>query len=157
MSSRNLKDAVPLLQEATPKIIRAYEELFPERNLIVICTLRSNAEQARLYAKGRTEAPIGKKYILTQCDGVSTFSKHNPNPKEPLAEAVDFGVVINGKYTGKDEYYYPLLDLARAQGLISGADFKNTTRSLQELLANKKEWKDWAHVEVPGAYYKTGV
>ena len=153
MASRDLTLCVPELQEKVPLIIQGYNLLYPDRELRVICTLRSTEEQQKLYAIGRTIPPIGKKYRVTQVDGVKVFSKHNPNPTEALSRAVDFGVFIGGKYMTRNEYYYPLLNFAREVGLISGLDFANTGKPLEELLKSKS-FKDAPHVETKGAYYK---
>jgi hypothetical protein len=154
MASRDLKLCVSELQEKAPLIIAEYNAQFPERVLKVICTLRSSQEQQALYALGRTTAPIGKKYIVTHVDGVKVFSKHNPDPQEPLAKAVDFGVFIGGKYIQIANMYYPLLELARKYDLISGIDFGNTGLPLEILIADKKKWKDLPHLETKTTYYK---
>lgn len=146
MASRDLNLCVPELQEKIPLIIQGYQLLFPDRELRIICTLRSSEEQQKLYAIGRTIPPIGKKFEVTQVDGVKVFSKHNPNPTEVLSRAVDFGVFIGGKYMTKGEYYYPLLNFARQVGLISGLDFKDTGKPLEELLKSKS-FKDAPHVQ----------
>ncbi len=153
MASRDLALCVPELQEKVPLIIQGYNLLFPDRELRVICTLRSSEEQQKLYAIGRTISPIGKKFQVTQVDGIKVFSKHNPNPTESLSRAVDFGVFIGGKYMTRGEYYYPLLEFARDQRLISGLDFKDTGKPLEELLKSKS-FKDAPHIETKGAYYK---
>jgi hypothetical protein len=149
MASRNLTDAVPELQQKVPVIILDYETQFVGRILKVICTLRSTAEQQALYALGRTD---GSDHIVTQIDGVTKFSKHNPDPIEPKSKAVDFGVFIGGKYITNAFYYYPLLDLARKYNLVSGLDFARTGAPLQECL-NRKGFKDAPHVEIPGPIY----
>lgn len=62
--------------------------------MVVICTYRSEEEQARLYAQGRT-AP-GR--IVTNAKPGK--SKHNvtlPGTKTPAAEAYDVMVTMNGK------------------------------------------------------------
>lgn len=153
MASRDLKLCVKELQEKIPLIIEEYNRLFPERELKIICTLRSTEEQQRLFAIGRTTPPIGKKYWVTKIDGIRVFSKHNPTPTESLSRAVDFGVFIGGKYITNITYYYPLLDLARKQNLISGLDFNNSGLPLERLL-KQKTFKDAPHIEVKGAYYK---
>lgn len=153
MASRDLKLCVQELQEKVPLIIETYNKTFPERELRIICTLRSTEEQQRLFAIGRTTPPIGKKYWVTKVDGVKVFSKHNPTPTESLSRAVDFGVFIGGKYITNINYYYPLLTFAREQELISGLDFKNTGLPLDKLL-KQKTFKDAPHIEVKGSYYK---
>lgn len=153
MASRDLKLCVLELQEKIPLIQEEYQKLYPERELRIICTLRPNKEQANLFAIGRTIPPIGKKYWVTQVDGITTFSKHNPDPLESLSKAVDFGVFIGGKYITNNSFYYPLLELARKHDLISGIDFGNSGKPLDELLKDKS-WKDFPHVETKSKYYK---
>lgn len=152
MASRKLEDCVDELQQKIPLIIAEYNQTFPERELRIICTLRSTEEQQNLYAVGRTVPPIGNKYIVTTVDGVKKFSKHNPDPLEPKAKAVDFGLFIGGKYITTDEFYYPLLELARKNDLVSGLDFSETGLPLVEVL-RKRGFKDSPHVEVRGPIY----
>ena len=141
MASRLLTDTVPELQTKVPLIISDYETAYPGRELKVICTLRSTEEQQALFDEGRTKV-----------DGVHKFSKHNPDPTEPLAKAVDFGVFVNNQYITQNSYYYPLLDLARKYQLISGLDFFDTGQPLEQCLAHPY-FKDPPHVEIPGKLY----
>jgi hypothetical protein len=149
MSTRNILDAVPELQTKIPLIIVDYAKLYPDRILKIICVLRSTKEQQALYALGRTD---GSDHIVTQIDGVTKFSKHNPDPVEPKSKAIDFGVFVGGKYITRDFYYYPLLDLARKYNLVSGIDFDRTGLPLQGCLS-RKGFKDPPHIEVPGPIY----
>lgn len=152
MSSRNLKDAVSELQEKIPLIIADYEALFPDRSLIITCTLRSTTEQQMLFAKGRTIPPIGKKYWVTQIDGINTFSAHNPDPIEPKAKAVDMGVLQYGKYITDNHYYEPLLDLSRKYHLVSGWSFEDTGKDIKEILKDKK-FHDSPHIQTQAKLY----
>jgi hypothetical protein len=152
MSSRRLEDCVPELQTKVPLIIQEYQTWYPDRELRIICSLRTTAEQQQLYAKGRTIPPYGASHYITQIDGVVKYSKHNPDPKEPKSKAVDFGVFVNKKYLTQDEYYYPLLELARKNGLVSGLDFARSGKPLQELL-DMHIWRDPPHVEVTGSLF----
>ena len=160
MSSRNLKDAVPILQRAVPLIIADYKMLFPNRDLIAISVARTAAEQWELFKVGRVlrktigtsgVGPNGNWIVVkeirgkmvTTLDGYCKKSKHIIDEKTPFARAVDFGVIINGKYLGgyKDiPLYKPLRELAHKQGLIHGSDFPG-------------DFKDWPHVETQGPYY----
>lgn len=142
MSSRLLTDAVIELQQKVPVIILDYETANVGRELKVICTLRSTEEQQALFNQGRTKV-----------DGVHKFSKHNPWPTQPKAQAVDFGVFMNGVYITKNSYYYPLLDLARKYNLISGFDFFNTGDTLEKCLLHSY-FKDPPHIEIPGPLYE---
>ena len=152
MASRDLNDAVPELQVKVPLIIADYVAQFPDRDLRVICTLRTTTEQQQLYARGRSFPPYGRDYQVTDVDGVTKFSKHNPDPVEPKSKAVDFGVFIVKKYITNETYYYPLLDLARKYNLVSGGDFHLTGLPLDQVL-KLEGFKDWPHVEVTGALY----
>lgn len=147
MASRDLKDAVPELEEKVPLIIADYQAQFSDRNLIVICTLRSTAEQQTLFAKGRTAAPLGVRYWVTKDDGITYPSKHNPIPGQPLSRAVDFGVIQAGRYIGDNTYYETLLDLARKYQLRSGWDFYDSGQPINVLKYNGK-FKDPPHVEI---------
>ena len=153
MASRDILDCVPELRLKVPLIIQDYNQQFPDRNLFIVCTLRSTAEQQAIWSIGRTKPPIGPQYYRTYVDGIVRFSKHNPDPSEPLSKAVDFGVSVGGKYITITNYYYPLLDLARKYSLTSGIDFHNTGLPLEALLVNNN-FKDWPHVEITGPLYQ---
>lgn len=56
MPSRKIEDLDPVLAEAWKKAEAEYEAKFPENNVIVTCTHRTNVEQNELYASGRTKA-----------------------------------------------------------------------------------------------------
>ena len=146
MASRNLSDCVPELQAKIPLIIKDYNTLFLDRTLFITCTLRSTLEQVQLFAVGRTREPIGKSYIVTWQDGLTRCSMHNPLPDQPLSRAVDLGVLIGGKYMGKDIYYRPLLDLARKYNLISGWDFRNSGLPMDQLIGDG-HFHDAPHIE----------
>src|SRR3974377_1754464 len=152
MTDRNLADCVPELQKKVPLLIEDYNSMFPGRQLKSICTLRSTQEQQNLFAVGRTIPPYGPKYYLTKVDGVIKFSKHNPDPIEPLSKAVDFGVFIGGKYLKHDIFYYPLLDLARKYELVSGLYFFQRGLPL-EVLLQLPEFRDSPHIETKGPLY----
>ena len=146
MASRDLRNAVPVLRDAVPKIIADYGEMFPGRNLIAISVDRTAPEQFELFKIGRvlklvngvwTVVSENRRRIVTTLDGYRKKSKHITDEKHPLSEAVDFGVIIHGKYLGgaKDvPLYEPLKELAHKYGLIHGSDFPG-------------DFKDWPHVE----------
>ena len=163
MASRKLSDCVPLLQLRVPDIIQKYNASFSDgRVLQVLCTLRSTDEQFAIWQVGRTwvmqngvphALTVDSRKIHTWIDGYTKFSKHNPDPNEPLSKAVDFGVFVGGKYMDRDlTYYYPLLQLARDAGLVSGIDIHETGQPLEVLLADKR-WHDCPHIEVSGPVY----
>jgi peptidoglycan LD-endopeptidase CwlK len=134
MASRKLEDAVEELQQKVPLIIEEYEKLFTDRKLIITATLRPIEEQQKLYAQGRTSPPLGKKFIVTNVDGIKKPSNHNPLPNKPKARAVDFGVLIGGKYMGDPRYYEYLGPLSLKFGLNWGGYWKS--------------FKDWCHIEI---------
>ncbi len=160
MSSRDLREAIPELREAVPKIIADYKIMFPNRNLIVISVARTAVEQWELFKIGRIlrkssgttgVGPNGgwvvvketRGKMVTTLDGFRKKSKHIIDEKTPLARAVDFGVVINGKYLGDSKdipLYKPLRELAHKYGLIHGSDFPG-------------DFKDWPHIENQGPFY----
>lgn len=150
--SRKIEDALPELQEKIKLIQKDYPSYFPGHDLRILCTLRSIETQKLHYAIGRTIPPFGKKYQVTQIDGVTKFGEHNPIPgKFDKSRAVDFGVFLGGKYITDEKYYYPLLELARKYDLISGIDFKNTGQPLEERLeARRKQgaFLDFPHLEL---------
>lgn len=79
MPSRNIEDCEPKLQEAWERAFNEWIELFPHKpRPFLTCTHRSNAEQAELYAKGRT-APGPK--VTNAKPGQS---KHNLYPSKAI-------------------------------------------------------------------------
>lgn len=133
MSSRDINDCVDELKEKIPKIVTDYNQMFPERELKPIETLRSLEEQLIAYKKGKSQLKVGL---------------HNPSKEYPKSRACDFGVFIKGKYMTDEKYYYPLLELCRKYDLISGIDFKETNQTLEQRIAAKKEFRDWPHIQV---------
>lgn len=125
--SRDFKHCHPILVERFKKLAEEYVKDHPGRSLIVTCTFRSVEEQKRLYAKGRT-AP-GK--IITNADGVRKRSLHNHFP----ARAIDCAVSDGGKVLWDEDFYWPILPLARKHELISGGSWVS--------------FQDWPHVELP--------
>lgn len=137
MASRNLDDCVVELQEKVPKIIEEFNSNNPGLELRVICTLRSTAEQQKLYAIGRSTGKIGRKYIVTNIDGIKKFSNHNPTPKINKSRAVDFGIFSNGEYIRETGPYKQLVNLANKYGLVSGGSWITI--------------KDFPHIEIKNA------
>ena len=64
--------------------------------VLIYCTLRSNAEQAALYEQGRSRA--GRKVTNAKAGQ----SLHNPNPKTGKARAFDAVPVVEGKLQWHD-------------------------------------------------------
>lgn len=106
MSSRDIKDCVPLLREFWPKLWEYYRNEFKDRELFLTCTLRSTDEQQELYKIGRRG--VKGEGVVTQIDGVKKLSKHNPLPDQPKARAFDVGVKENGKVVWNGKYFVPL-------------------------------------------------
>ena len=76
MPQKDISYCVPTLQLAWKWASTEFVKRYPDRpKPILTCTYRSNEEQAKLYAKGRTEA--GK--IVTQ---IKSGGKHNQSPAE---------------------------------------------------------------------------
>jgi peptidoglycan L-alanyl-D-glutamate endopeptidase CwlK len=118
MPSRDLADLTPNMQEIFRALKLAYEDMFPDRQIIPICTYRSVEEQQTLYASGRSKPGP----VLTNCDGIKNKSKHNLYP----AQAVDVAILISGKAVWNDAYYSPLHDICAAiPGARWGGDFKS--------------------------------
>lgn len=65
------------------RVIRRAEQISP-MDFTVLAGVRTDAEQAALYAKGRT----GPGPVVTHVDGVRKRSRHQPNDRG-LSEAVD--------------------------------------------------------------------
>lgn len=117
MPSRKTEDLDPILAKDYQLLKEEYESVHPDRTLIVTCTHRTPAEQAELYASGRTKP--GPK--LTMCDGVKTLSKHNYFP----ARAVDVAILIGGKAVWDEKYYAEIGAIGTKIGMRWGGNFKS--------------------------------
>ena len=98
MASRDITDCVPELQEFWPLLRDRYKLLFPNRELFLTCTHRSQQEQAALFAKNTEHN------IITRCDGIKKLSKHNYFP----AKAFDVGIKLRGLVVWDNGYFMPL-------------------------------------------------
>jgi len=127
MPSIYLKDCEPALATKWVVVLLAYQAQYPGKDLIITCTWRSEEEQAELYSHGRTKPG----QIVTQIDGVTKKSNHNHKP----ARALDFAVLIGGKISWDPVEYKPVGELAVAEGLIWGGNWKT--------------FKDYPHLELP--------
>lgn len=105
MSSRSLDDLRPELRPQVDAFLAACEAAGVD--VLVTCTLRSDEEQAALYAQGRsapghivTDAPAGK-------------SAHN------FGLAIDVVPLVNGKpdWNGHDPVWFTLGQLGQDAGL----------------------------------------
>lgn len=94
MASRRISDLHPDLRPIAIEFLRRCGELEKDGvDIILTCTYRDNAEQAALYASGRTKPGP----VLTHAQPGE--SAHNAMLKgEPAARAFDYGVIVNGKY-----------------------------------------------------------
>src|SRR5262245_59083688 len=128
MASRSLDDCDQSLALAWPAIVSQYESLYPGRTAIITCTHRSVEEQKELYCNGRTKPGP----VVTNCDGVSTLSKHNSLP----AKALDFAILVNGKITWEEFEYVRLGKIAADMGFTWGGNWTH--------------FKDYPHIELKG-------
>ena len=129
MPSRDLNLVHPALLPKVVLLMEQYMNLFPARELVVIQSYRTQAEQIDLYAQGRTRPGP----VVTHDDGIIRKSPHQFTEVngQPAAKAVDFGCVIGGRYLSNPAYYHPIGDLANAADLRWGGT-----------------WGDWDHVEL---------
>jgi peptidoglycan LD-endopeptidase CwlK len=98
--------------------------------MIVTDGLRTDIEQAALYAKGRTTP--GK--IVTNADGVKNKSNHQAKA-DGFGHAVDSCFMVNGKPSWDEKLPWNTFGAcAKAVGLVWGGDWK---------------FKDKPHVELP--------
>lgn len=114
-------------------------------DLTIVSGQRTNAEQAALYAQGRT-APGG--IVTYKRPGES---KHNA---EPLSLAVDLAPLPGGKLSWAEADYKrfgPLVDKAQAELLERGLLLPGETLSWGGRWTN---FKDWPHVELRGGRWK---
>lgn len=104
--------------------------------------VRPDAEQAELYARGRTKP--GK--IVTMCDGVIRRSKHQALPGK-YGEAVDIVVYVDGQVTWDPKHYKTvakhILKVAKGVGgkVRWGGDWNG------DMIDNQKFY-DYPHYEV---------
>jgi peptidoglycan LD-endopeptidase CwlK len=105
MSSRSLDDLRPEVRPQVDAFLAACAAAGVD--VLVTCTLRSNDEQATLYAQGRT-APG---HIVT--DAPAGRSAHN------YGLALDIVPLVNGKpdWNGHDPVWHQIGDLGLAAGL----------------------------------------
>ncbi|MCX5783381.1 MAG: M15 family metallopeptidase [Elusimicrobia bacterium] len=126
MNTANICDMKSGLKSAWIKCSAEYEKLYAGRKIILTCAYRSPAEQAALYAIGRTKP--GK--IITLCDGVKKASKHNCRP----SRAFDAAVFLGGKLSWEIYPYADFAAIIKKEGVMWGGDWK--------------KFKDYPHFEV---------
>lgn len=118
-SQLRISFAIPLLAE---KVVAAHATMFAKigSGFRVAQCSRSWADSDADYAKGRTVAPLGKEYEVTNAPG--GFSWHNFNM------AVDCYPFVNGvsgplDWTPSDSEFKEMVAQMKAQGLIWGGDW----------------------------------
>lgn len=141
MPSRDLQRCHPALIYRYLTGRRAFEDAHPGRDLLITATYRSAEEQQRLFQVGRTVPPIGRKYRLTNCDGVTRLSNHNRDP----SHALDFAVTVEGKITWDPEEYDRVGPYMVQAGLIWGKGWSDGVVQPEELI-------DRPHVELPVSF-----
>jgi len=126
--SRDFKHADRILVKRFMHVKEDYERDHPGKQLMVSCTYRSTDEQWRLFQQGRFGDTRPQ---LTQMNGRDKRSKHNNFP----SLALDCFVLNGGKALWDENYYWPLLNLCKKYGLISGGAWSR--------------FPDWPHIELP--------
>lgn len=124
MPSRKIEDLTIGMQESFVTLKSSYENLFPQRRVILTCTYRSPEEQRCLFSDGRSR----KGSRVTNCDGIKITSKHNYYP----AKAFDFAILKNNKALWDKKYYLPAGKIIKSLDLVWGGDWRA---------------KDYCHVE----------
>lgn len=139
MPSKDIQDAVKLIQDAWPQIQNEFFKRNPNRYLVITTTYRSPEEQFELFKKGRTMDTQGhwvvqrQEQIVTNVDGRTVLGAHNYMP----SRAIDVTVFDNqtGKPIWEESSYYCLLEIAQTVGLESGGGWHSL--------------KDWPHLQIP--------
>lgn len=98
MASRNIQDLTKQLQPLASSFINTANALLLKRGLnasvFITCTWRSNEEQAKLYAIGRT---VKGRKVTNAKPGESKHNCIDSKTGKPAAEAFDIAVLVNGK------------------------------------------------------------
>jgi peptidoglycan L-alanyl-D-glutamate endopeptidase CwlK len=117
MSTRNINDAVPQLKEAYKFAVSEYSKLYPNApQPFITCVYRSNEEQEKLYAQGRTT----KGKIVTNAKAGQ--SKHNKLP----SEAFDIGfITLDKKLSWDSKLFKNFANIIKQKGIKWGGDFKS--------------------------------
>ena len=130
-TSRDLRLSHPIFLKVFPELKTEFG-LLTKMELHISCTYRSPRAQQDLYAIGRQKSPIGKGYIVTNCDGVKNLSNHNLWP----SRALDCYITYAGKAVWDKDAFKPLGELAPKYGLVWGGSWER--------------WKDLPHLELAG-------
>lgn len=122
MASRSLLDLRPIFRVRVEEWLASCEAV--SLDILVYCTLRSEAEQAELYTHGRT-APGA---IVTNARPGQ--SAHN------YGLALDFVPLLHGRpqWAAGNALYDHAIDIAKAHGLES---------------LNQSAFPEWAHLQMP--------
>lgn len=126
--SRSITHAHEELARRFKQLSEEFAMMCPERTLLITCVYRSPEEQRRLYKRGRFGS---KEKIVTNCDGKDKKSNHNHFP----SRAIDVCVLISGKPSWDEMYYYPLGPLSTKHGLKWGGYWE--------------KFQDYPHLELP--------
>jgi peptidoglycan L-alanyl-D-glutamate endopeptidase CwlK len=123
-----LEGVHPKLVEKVKRILFALAEL--GHPMIVTDGPRTRAQQAELYAQGRTKP--GK--IVTYADGVTSLSNHQVR-SDGFGYAVDCAFLVKGKPAWPEDGPWKLYgEAAKSQGLRWGGDWKKPDRPHIELV-----------------------
>lgn len=103
--SRSLDDLSPLVRPMVDSFLDAAKSA--DIDMLITCTLRTDVEQAALYAQGRTTAG----HVVT--DAPAGQSAHN------YGLAIDIVPIVNGKpdWNGKDPVWQTLGEIGERVGL----------------------------------------
>lgn len=96
MASRNIADLSKQLQPLASQFINTANAILAKHNAVVIitCTWRSNEEQEKLYAIGRT---IKGRKVTNAKPGQSKHNLVDAKTGKPAAEAFDIAILVAGK------------------------------------------------------------
>jgi peptidoglycan L-alanyl-D-glutamate endopeptidase CwlK len=137
MASRNIKDAHPELQRRYARLLEAFRDANPGRDLVLTCSYRSPDEQRALYARGR--ALVAGKWVVQDPSQIVTYLSGEPGSRSLHnlipARAIDVAVLISGKVTWQEKEYYPLGPLAERCGLEWGGYWH--------------QFRDYPHLQLP--------
>lgn len=138
MSTPNINDACLAIRDKWEEIKNEFFKRAPGKYLVLTTVHRTPEVQLTLFKKGRKQLPNGewvitdKSQVVTNVDGYTNIGAHNFKP----SRAIDVCVVDNqtGKALWKEDYYFPLVEIARGVGLESGGEWQSI--------------KDWPHLQV---------
>lgn len=129
MPTRSIADLDPVLQPICIEFMRQCMD--KGLAVFITCTWRSNDEQTKLYAQGRTEP--GK--IVTHAQAGN--SKHNYMiGDKPAAQAFDFAIMNDDNtvnWDAKSQPWQDAIQIGRSLGLIAGADWPGALKDSPHL------------------------